>query len=772
MRLINFIFSAITLTVSVAATAQALDPASRAVLRRETLIQRGAIAESADGNASLKALARPKNDRTAASAGIPALIRLNDGATAESIEGEGVEILGQRHGFVFATVTPEAACRLDLDPSISRMELNRHREMKMDMVRRATGIDRVHQGIDLPQAYTGKGVVCGVVDAGFDPNHPNFLNEDGSSRFAYFAQVMANSTGSIIVNRQDPANMSKFTTDDRTTYHGSHTTGIMAGSYRGNATVAQVTEFPFTENVETECPYYGIAYQAEIAASTGMSYDAFIAYALDGILAWRWEERHYNPVVINMSIGGNQGPHDGSSAICQFLDVCAEQDGAIICLSAGNEGDMPLAINKQFTDDDFTLSTGISPLVYGPEYGNIRYGMIELYSDDDTPFEMQAVIYNKSRGRVACRMPMSSKVGSSIQYWVSGAEYQESSEDIIDSNFARAFEGYVGVVPTVDPVTGRFYAVVDAYTKDNPLTNANGNYVLGIEITGKAGQRINGYSDGQFVGFASLDVEGWADGTTDGTISDVACGQNTICVGSSDVRNYYPAMDGTCYQYPMFTPGDYTFYSSYATMPDGSSLPHLCAPGATVISSGSTPYINNADNMMPESYAQAKISGEKRDSYYMQMHGTSMATPVVAGTVALMLEANPDLTYAQVREILMETAVKDSYLDNLAEPARAGAGKLDSYAAVKRAAEMVGVLNIRSDGNASRPMVRQTGGRQLQISLPGADGIIASLFDVSGRRVADASNSGSDLDLNASSLSPGVYILKVNGTQALRILIK
>lgn len=67
--------------------------------------------------------------------------------------------------------------------------------------------------------------------------------------------------------------------------------------------------------------------------------------------------------------------------------------------------------------------------------------------------------------------------------------------------------------------------------------------------------------------------------------------------------------------------------------------------------------------------------------FYTTMSGTSMATPHVAGIVALMLEANPNLTPLQVKQILMETA---SPMAGRADW-EVGAGYVNAYAAVERA---------------------------------------------------------------------------------------
>ncbi|MCV5948252.1 S8 family serine peptidase, partial [Escherichia coli] len=66
--------------------------------------------------------------------------------------------------------------------------------------------------------------------------------------------------------------------------------------------------------------------------------------------------------------------------------------------------------------------------------------------------------------------------------------------------------------------------------------------------------------------------------------------------------------------------------------------------------------------------------------FYTQISGTSMATPFVAGVVALMLDADPTLTPDEIKQILVDTASR--------MPGRAdyevGAGYVNAYAAVDK----------------------------------------------------------------------------------------
>jgi serine protease AprX len=119
------------------------------------------------------------------------------------------------------------------------------------------------------------------------------------------------------------------------------------------------------------------------------------------------------------------------------------------------------------------------------------------------------------------------------------------------------------------------------------------------------------------------------------------------------------------------------FSSSGPTFIDFDSKPDLVAPGAGTISlatPGSTFYVTKAQYLL-----SGKLGlGSKP---YLALSGTSMAAPVVSGTVALMLQANPNLTPNLIKAILQYTA--QSYPGY--SPLRQGAGFLNTLGAVRLA---------------------------------------------------------------------------------------
>jgi serine protease AprX len=119
------------------------------------------------------------------------------------------------------------------------------------------------------------------------------------------------------------------------------------------------------------------------------------------------------------------------------------------------------------------------------------------------------------------------------------------------------------------------------------------------------------------------------------------------------------------------------------TMPDGRSWTYFNEP--TIVASGvdivSTRTLTGA---LPPLEAQhdAETLPASELPFYTHMSGTSMATPHVAGIVALILEANPHLTPAQVKDLVERTAT--NMTGRL--PWEAGAGHINAYAAIAEAA--------------------------------------------------------------------------------------
>ena len=115
------------------------------------------------------------------------------------------------------------------------------------------------------------------------------------------------------------------------------------------------------------------------------------------------------------------------------------------------------------------------------------------------------------------------------------------------------------------------------------------------------------------------------------------------------------------------------FFSSRGpTTRDRLVKPDIAAPGVNMVSL-----------LSPKSeLADANVT--RMPPYYVLLSGTSMATPTAAGCAALVLQANPNLTPAQVKEILTSTAEPMQDTPGIL----GGAGLVDPAAAVRKALEL------------------------------------------------------------------------------------
>jgi len=122
------------------------------------------------------------------------------------------------------------------------------------------------------------------------------------------------------------------------------------------------------------------------------------------------------------------------------------------------------------------------------------------------------------------------------------------------------------------------------------------------------------------------------DGPESRTIATPGVHPNVITVGASDCRGNTDRQDDTVAP-----------FSSRGPTIDNIQKPDLVAPGVSITSTAARKSVLSL------------IQGRKL-SEYITLSGTSMATPMVSGVVALMLQAEPTLDPDTVRERLLETA--------------------------------------------------------------------------------------------------------------------
>jgi len=150
-------------------------------------------------------------------------------------------------------------------------------------------------------------------------------------------------------------------------------------------------------------------------------------------------------------------------------------------------------------------------------------------------------------------------------------------------------------------------------------------------------------------------------GPGNGTLNPYASAPWVIGVGATDAR------------------GRLAPFSSRGNFGDEFQNPSLAAPGVDVASLRSLPTVTGISGLGGTD-AQRLSAAEM--PYYTTASGTSFSAPQVAGAIALMLEANPNLTPAKIKEILTKTATPlPNYFYH-----EAGAGMLNTHAAVLEAA--------------------------------------------------------------------------------------
>lgn len=704
-----YIIGATMLLAPASALAQAsLSPRTAIAVASPTLLKSPAAQAAAVG---------------AASSQLSAYVTIDPART--SWQQLGVMPIAENAGTATVRLTLDALQRLAKQQGVEYIQITSGATQMLNLARQEAGTDLIHKGTDLPQAYTGEGVVVGVVDAGFDYMHAAFRRPaDGALRIKRVWEQGATTLDGASapakygygIELNTPELIEKAQGDSDSNSHGTHVAAIAAGSdaykdgaYVGNAPDADI-----------------VLVALDLNASTNADISNAVQYIFD------YADEVGKPCVVNLSLGNQDGPHDGTSTFDTMTDAM-QGPGRLIVGAAGNHRTDAFHIDHTFaTADAAPLRTFVKYKV-APS-NSVSGGTIEIWGEKGVDFTVDIAAYSTFNKKDAL------------------SETVYPAEGVADIDFGKYASGTWKVASEVSPLNGKPHVVLTS-----ALTSIRNNYAIALTVTPKTAGRVNIWSDNTYLALESRDIEGFsAPDAASSTLCEIGgTGKRILTVGSYTTRNEYTTNGGQQATLQE-TVGDLSSFSSYGPTVDGRMKPNITAPGCFIISA-----VSNNDASGNLMYAEYNENFGRYNQYgYMQ--GTSMASPFVAGIVATWLQAYPQLTPEQLHEIVQNTARKDSFTAT-APDSNWGYGKINALDGLRQCIEKqeTGCVNVAmpfdgtvriADGNIVLGFARDT---QATLGITSMTG--STLFSKQlGKRSA-----GETLSVAVPQLPKGVYLLSV-----------
>ena len=593
-------------------------------------------------------------------------VRGHVGAVSSAVKAHGGLVKMTMNGLVSARVPVSYVRELALLDAVEGFEFSLGTGgLLCDSMRVKAHVNEVQAGLPpLPQAYDGEGVVVGIFDTGLDVAHPDFQNADGTTRVAYYWDQSLSGVAPAEFGYGQEWTRAQIDAGQMTsTDNNAHGTTV-AGAAVGNGLATG--------------HHKGVAPKADIIIVQMGNTQDFMASVVDGVkYVFDRAEAMGKPAVVNLSVGSRSGSHDGLDAAALLIDsmVNARRGRAVVC-AAGNEN-QAVAYHLHTEVDADTSFTWFLTNPYPPpanlfpypnlffevwadaaDFANVQYAIgADRYTPDfgyrgRTPFHDIA-----SNLGVVITDPLVSSSGNllgTVQYFAE----QRGEQIKLQVFMPQPDSAYYWRFMTTG--SGRFDCWSTAgygVSTSNIMSAALGAALPSPYPTIAQYPPMANYvepDNNQHM------VDSWA------------CSDNTFTVANYWNVTEYTGYDGT----DVITGGipfDISPNSSAGPTRDLRWKPDMAAPGDITMSAAPLPIL--ASFIINEPY---KVDP---DGMHIRNGGTSMASPVVAGAVALYLQKCPNASWAQIRQAFLSTLTNDA-LTGTVPNIRFGYGRVHAFNAL------------------------------------------------------------------------------------------
>jgi subtilisin family serine protease len=657
--------------------------------------------------------------------------------------------VGTRVGEFFTASIPVTALEeVAGHPSVASLQASILAHPQLNVSRPEVKVDAILAGTGLPRAIRGAGVVVGVVDTGIDWSHGDFKTAAGS-RIQYLWDMSGTSSppagytyGREYTKAQIDAGQCLEKDGVGGGGHGTHVSGTAAG------------------NGATLAGYSGMAPEADIVfvkGSTDPDSKSLVSSAkIVDACAYIFSKAGAKPAVINLSLGSGFGSHDGMSSYEQMMSGLTGP-GRIIVVANGNDGSHRYHVSYT-ADPAKVMETGWA----------FSQGATSGYAD---------VWYNT--GSLGIGVRAYSVANNQLSYVGQSAEIAPggSLNPTPIKNASGQTLGLVSIDATSnpDPSNGANEVLVTIINPNEGTDISETYWTLYAHGTGTLDAWTSGGS------FRAEAFANWVPGDTNKTVGVPATAKKVIAVGAYVTKDTWTDVDGRsqtvnswCADPP---PNDTVItqaacFSSHGPTRDGRIKPEIAAPGQFILAplSRDVTVVANGSGLAGVE-RQYVLSGGK----YRVEQGTSMAAPHITGIVALLLAANPALTYETALAALQQTARTDAATGAVPNNTW-GAGRVDALAAVKAVAPATQPdftisasptsLSVTAGGGASSQITTAvSGGFSSGISLSASGLPAGATASFSPATISSPGSGTSTMSISTSSSTPAdTYDVTVTGS--------